>query len=162
MPTRFGRLSALLFKLRGWSALIDRAIARASAFNTAAKLPPMFRGGTSPRPVALSGVNPDYPIEEELAMLTSAWGGRLTIALIPDATGTQGDVEKRVLAYCRERRISVVNMRETFPRFDRDQMSPFGFPNSEYGTGHLNAGGHEALALLLVNELEGLRARGLF
>ena len=162
VPPRFGRISSLLLRLRRRSALLDVAISRASLFNAAARLPPMFRGGDDAPRAAAARAIPDYPIEEELAMLTAAWAGRLTIALIPDPTRAQGDVERRVLAYGRERGVSVVNMRDAFPRFDGAQSSPFGFRNSEYGKGHLNAPGHEALASLLANELMSLRARGLF
>jgi len=158
---RMGRVSRWLAVVRRASALVDVAIARAGAFRAASRLPPMFRGGASE---AAQGVRPpevDYPIEEELAMLASAWSGRLTIALVPDSSQDAGPIERRAIDYCRRNGVSIVDLRDVFLQFERAQSSPFGFPNSQYGFGHLNAEGHRALAGLLASELKGLRARGL-
>jgi hypothetical protein len=162
VPPRFGRRSALLGELRRASALVDQTVARASIFNASARLPPMFRGGGNASESAPPAAEPDYPIEEELSMLAAAWEGRLTIALIPNATTLPGAVERRALAYGRRHGISMVDFREVFPQFDRRRSSPFGFSNSVFGVGHLNGEGHDALAGLLANELKDLRALGLF
>lgn len=157
----FGRVSALLGEFRRTSALINQTIARAGVFKASARLPPMFRGGADTPPPVAPAAKPDYPIEDELAMLAASWGGRLTIALIPDATAPLGDIERRTLAYARNHGISIVDLREVFPEFDRRGSSPFGFSNSMFGVGHLNSEGHDALARLLAAELKDLRALGL-
>jgi hypothetical protein len=158
---RFGRLSSLLIQFRHSSALVDQTIGRATVLNATARLPPLFRGGDAPMSTAGVTAAPAYPIEEELGMLAAAWDGRLTIALIPDHSPTAGTIEERSIAYCHQQGISIVDLRSAFLQFDHERASPFGFSNSAYGVGHLNAEGHGALALLLADELNSLRARGL-
>ena len=158
---RLGRVSSWLYQMRRSSAFLDQAIGRASVFQAATRLPPMFRGGDVPSEPGRVRPATEYPIERELSMLASAWGGRLTIALTPEETAGPGEVEQRIIRYCTENGLSFVDLRDLFQRFERDQSSPYGFPNSEYAAGHLNPRGHQALASLILTELQALRARGL-
>jgi lysophospholipase L1-like esterase len=70
-------------------------------------------------------------------------------------------VEQRIVAACRSWRWSCVQLRDRFPEFEARHEAPYGFPNLQWGRGHLNVAGHRAVAELLADEIARLRARDL-
>jgi len=104
----------------------------------------------------------DEPVELILDLLTTSYKRRVTFFMIPDFRYPQTDVERRFTAWCQTRGASCVNLRSTFDAFRGQGRAPSGFPNYNFGHGHLNPEGHKAAAELLAQELERLRARGLF
>lgn len=149
---RLGRISRLLGRIRGHSALANYAIARIDLYRSASPMPPLFRAGdveqkTVPAPPR------DDPIEAELSALASAYGGRVTFFFIPPLTGEPDAIEQRVIAHCARAGLSCVDFRGAFHEFRRLGRAPFGFANSRFGVGHLNEEGHAAAATLLAQEL---------
>jgi hypothetical protein len=119
----------------------------------AAKEPPPFRAPVRrpPKPT------PDYPVEEVFDRVVAAYGGRLTFLVLSDI-GPPGPVESRITARCRATGTSCVALRDVLPAFEARHESPYGFANSTWGKGHLNAAGHHAAADLLTDELLRLHA----
>jgi lysophospholipase L1-like esterase len=153
-------LSPLLAPLRRRSTLLNYGIVRLKEFAAAAERePPLFRAASS-RP-RVAPAPRDYPVEDVLRALGDAWDGRLTLLLLPgfetDRPGpSPGEV--RILASCAEWRWSCVSLRERFGAFAARHESPYGFANSTWGRGHMNAAGHHAAAEILTAELARLRA----
>jgi lysophospholipase L1-like esterase len=145
------------------SALISYAIERFLEFRSAAAAePPLFRAAgkraeSAPR-------NEPYPVEEELELLHRSFDGLVTFLYLavydPEHPigGGVTDVEQRLVAVCLDRGWSCVNLRDAFPDFAARRIAPFGFANTAYNNGHLNADGHQAAAMLLEREMERLRA----
>jgi hypothetical protein len=156
-----GRLSRLLARIRPHSALANYAIARIDMFRSDARMPPLFRAADANPPVPVLSPR-DWPVEAELQAMTAAYQRRVTFLLLPAFNDAPGDIEQRFLAYCREADVSCADLRDTFPRFRDRGHAPFGFFNSRFGAGHMNAEGHAAAADVLVRELENVRRRGLF
>jgi hypothetical protein len=161
VPPRFGRVSELLMRVRGKTALVDSGIARWQAYRAAAKMPPLFRAADAEGAPATPRREQIWPVAAEMNLLLRAYGGRATFLFIPPLD-RPSRVESDFLATCTVNRLSCVDLRATFADFRARGDAPFGFPNSRFGVGHLNAGGHGAAARLLDSEMERLRARGLF
>jgi len=157
---RLGRLSRALASIRGRSSLVNYLVARWGMFRSSARMPPLFRAANAARPP--SEEHRDFPVENEMATMVAAYRGRVTFLLIPSFDDSSDETEERFLAYCRGAGVSFVDLRESFPAFRRAGRAPFGFFNSSFGGGHMNAAGHAAAALLLSRELEEVRRRGLF
>lgn len=164
VPPRFGTISAMLMSARHRSAILDYGFARWHAYRTASKMPPLFRAADSESPPERKAETPiaQWPVGDEMRLLGDAFDGRVTFLFVPQFDGPPGDVETSWDAACRSARLSCVNLRASFEDFRRRGDAPFGFPNSRFGEGHLNAGGHAAAASLLQAEIDGLRAHGLF
>ena len=162
VPPPYGRISNTLALIRERSALANYAIARLDVARHGAKGPPWFRAGyeRGVRPVA-EATRP-YPAERELSLLRSAYTNRVTFLFMPLFSAPVENEEIRFDRYCRETRTSCVNLRASFEEFRRTGTAPYGFPNSGFGTGHLNAAGHWAAARLLASELRRLQQNGLF
>jgi hypothetical protein len=163
VPPRFGRVSGALKVWRDRSALLDNAIARWQLYRAAAKMPPLFRAADAETSSAAPRRQPDetWPVADEMRLIRRAYGERVTFLFIPPLEAPSA-VESQFLAACAADRSSCVDFRTTFAAFRARGAAPFGFPNSRFGVGHLNAGGHAAVAQILEIELERLRARGLF
>jgi hypothetical protein len=153
---RLSRIGALLRPLTSRSALLAYGRMRALEFARAARAePPLFsatsaRGATAPRR--------DYPIEDELALLNAAWLGRVTVLYLaafdpkrPNEPAS--DTERRIFAACATHGWSCVNLRESFAEFAARWEAPYGFANSGWNRGHMNAAGHRAAGALLAREL---------
>ena len=159
-----GRISGKLKPIRRRSDLIDYAMTRLQEYSAGARMPRLFRAAdedTHP-PVANAAVITNWPVAAEIARLRNAYSDRLTFFFVPDFFAPPSPVETAFTSECRNASLSCVNMRAVFEDFRNRGDSPFGFPNSKFGEGHLNARGHAAAARLLESELERLRARGLF
>lgn len=168
-PHPEGRLTRLLRNVPLMS--IRYALVRAKEFLTSdGRQPPLFRAGSveKKRKVSSDREAPDepYPIEAELDLLHAAYGGRVTLFYLSrlDAASPShlGSVEARVLQHCARRGYSCVTIRSQFEPMLRRGRSPFGFANSAFNQGHLNAAGHRIVGEALTRELESLRSRGLF
>ena len=72
------------------------------------------------------------------------------------------ETETRFEAHCREASLSCATLRPGYPEFAGRGLSPFGFGNSGFNSGHLNEEGHRLAADVLSAELERLASRGLF
>ena len=123
---------------------------------TSAKERPLFRaaqGGGQRRIAAQPKAEPDYPISEELELLDKAYGRRLTILLIssynPRDPLALAEKDRGFLENAKVLGIDVVELRASYPGFARDGIAPFGFPNTQFNSGHWNARGHAAAADLL-------------
>ena len=132
--------------------------------------PRLFRAaeaGAPPKDLYEEDPNPgDYPIEEELDALVKAWDGRVTIFFLSrlhwDEPGQMGVTEARFKAHCAERHYSCVDSRSDFDALVQRGESAYGFPNSRFSRGHLNATGHALAAREIATELKALHAHGLF
>ena len=129
-------------------------------FRANGSTPPLFRAGDT-SPPAPAEVR-EWPVEAELDAMATAYDRRVTFLLIPPFEETPGDIERRFLAYCRNASVSCADLRDSFGAFRASGSAPFGFFNSRFGEGHMNARGHEAAAELLARELGNLRRHGLF
>jgi hypothetical protein len=157
---------------------------RAHKFAEAAEAePPMFfaashEGAAAPKPEAgfAPGREPQvgdygvYPVEEELGMLRQAYDGRLTIVFIPyidfQAGGepriNDSPIRQRVLKYCAATGLSCVEPVVPFLAMARQYKSPFGFTNTKFNYGHMNAGGHALVGEELAKELARLKTNAVF
>ncbi len=154
---RSGRFSWLTQPLRRHSALFNLGVQRYLVLRDT-PMPPLFRAADA-RPEREPGYG---PVELELDRLREAYGGRVTMFLVPDFLLPPTEMERRFDAWCLSKRVSCVNLREVFAGFRRRGRAPTGFSNSNFGYGHLNREGHAAAAHLLAAEIERLRTRGLF
>lgn len=158
-------VNALLAPLRERSALAAFATVRAREFASAAAAePPMFRGASHARRDPAPAQ--DYPIEAELDLLASAYGGRVTFLFVPDydpvdPARTETATERRFAAWCSTRDASCTNLRSRFAAFAARFASPYGFPNSHFNWGHMNEAGQAASAALLFEEIQRLESRDL-
>ena len=155
-----GRVWRSLAWIRRRSALGNYVVARAGMFRSGASMPPLFRAAdVAPAPKEEHRV---FPVENEIAAMVAAYGGRVTFLFIPDFDSHAGETELRFLAYCRGAHVSFVDLRDSLSAFRKRGRAPFGFWNSDFGVGHMNADGHSAAAALLSRELDDVRRRGLF
>jgi hypothetical protein len=144
-----------LAPLRRSLSLYSFGVYRARQFLAAwAAEPPPFR---APAPPAAPPRPPDYPIEEEFDRLVAAYDRRITLLVLSSA-GPETTLEDRIAARCSATRTSCVELRERFGEFARRHESPYGFPNSTWGKGHMNEAGHHVAAELLTDELLRLHA----
>lgn len=157
-----GRTSRILARLRPHSALLNYGIARGGMFRTLSNMPPLFRAADESQVAQGEPAKFTYPVEDELALMTSAFRHRTTFFFIPGINTGEDPIETRFWAYCASTGVSCVDFRAAFADFRLRGRSPFGFPNSQFGQGHLNSEGHRAAARLLARELLSLRRRGLF
>jgi hypothetical protein len=141
--------------LRRSLSLFVFGVFRARQFLAAwAAEPPPFR---APAPRAAPPAPREYPVEEEFDRLVAAYDGRITL-LVLSSVGTETSIEDRLAARCRATSTSCVELRSRFDDFARRHESPYGFPNSAWGKGHMNAAGHHVAAELLTDELLRLHA----
>jgi hypothetical protein len=140
-------------------------------YRSASRMPPLFRAADDAErapvpPAASRGVTTGpaflHTVDAELELLVRSYGGRVTFLFLSPFEGGPDVVEKTFIDNCASRGWSCVDFRGTFADFRARGDAPFGFPNSRFGVGHLNARGHAAAARLLTTELRRLRARGLF
>ena len=122
--------------------------------------PPLFRAGT-PRPPAPKP-KVQYPVEDELTSLYSAYGGRVTLFYFSRFTSNEPDTERRTREACLAHGWSCVFLRQSFPRLDGTGEAPYGFANTSFNSGHPNRLGHRLAAELIAAELSRLHERGLF
>lgn len=156
-----GAVGALLQRTSAVLATPTFGLVRAREFLDAwRREPPLFRGASAEaRPVAAIPPRDAYPVEETLDRLAAAFEGRVTFLWLPSydperLTEPESATEARVMAACRERGLSCVNLRDVFPTFRAQNDAPYGFSNTAWNVGHLNAAGHRAAAALLADELE--------
>lgn len=158
-----GRITAKLKPIRRRSDLIDYAITRLHEYGESARMPPLFRAADERPPVIqTASMRANWPVAGEIARLRNAYSDRLTFFFVPDFFAPPSRIEDELVSECRTGALSCVNLRSVFDDFRTRGDAPFGFPNSKFGEGHLNARGHAAAAKLLESELERLHGRGLF
>lgn len=162
-PAPRSELRDTLLRLRAKSALLNYTIIRALEFQQGWEAEtPLFRAGAAPE---APPAPPSYPITQELDAMAEAYGGRVTFLLLagfdPARPGEATGTERVFQAWCRAGGRSCVNLRDAYQRFADGYASPYGFSNSGFNVGHLNAEGHAAAGGLLASELERLVADGL-
>jgi lysophospholipase L1-like esterase len=157
-----GALWHALLPLRRHSSLLDLSISRLPKMVFSDE-PPLFRGASS------VPVPPAFDLSLAAAMLNelrSAYDGRLTLLYLPDfdpsGTARVDAFEEFLTAWCVSNGTSLVNLRDAFPRFRETRQAPYGFANTTFNWGHLNAEGHAAAGRLLADDLSRLHRRGLF
>ena len=155
-PPPPARIGALLRPLTNRSALFGYGRMRALEFARAARAEPPLFSATTAR--AAPAPRRDYPIEDEVSLLNAAWQGRVTVLYLavfdPERPREPAsDTERRLFAACAAQGGSCVNLRESFPEFAARWEAPYGFANSNWNTGHMNAAGHRAAGALLAREL---------
>jgi hypothetical protein len=157
-----GRISRILGAVRRESALANYAVARIQMFGMSSHSPPLFRAADrAATPPPAERVR-EWPVDEELSAMANAYQGRVTFFFIPSFQPAQSPIERRFLMNCRAANRSCVDLRAAFGGFSAAGRAPFGFPNSRFGEGHMNAAGHRAAAMLMAAELSNVRRRGLF
>ena len=158
VPFRAGRTSPILMTLRAHSAFLDDGISKAGRYRMSSRMPPLFRAADVDRTRSPA---PDGPVEAEMDRMSETFGGRVTLAFVA-SYGPRDAIESRFIAHCGGRHFSCVDLRDSFAEFKARGDAPTGFPNSSFGSGHMNAAGHAALGRLLNRELERVRSVGLF
>jgi len=135
----------------------------------AEKDPPLFHASAAEKAHAGEGPQGDDfgPLDEVLDLLRAAYDGRVTLLNLPylqvsPAKIIPGAMWQRVMAYCARTGMSCIEPAEEFLRLARAHKAPFGFLNTEFNSGHLNADGHAAVADALARELARLKQNGLF
>lgn len=160
-PYAYGRTTRTLAWIREHSALINYAIARLDIARNSSQEPPWFRAGFQP-PAARAEAQPVYPVERELTILRAAYKNRVTFLFLPLFNVPIETEEVRFERYCAATQMSCVDFRSSFDEFRRAGTAPYGFPNSRFGGGHLNAAGHALVARQLAVEIRRLQQNGLF
>lgn len=163
------RFTHVLEPIRRRSTLANYGIVRAKEF-AALPEPPLF-GPTLAAPASPQAPAEPPRIAAALELFAEAYSQRLTFLFLPDfpadlvsrgdGSPGAGPVEAALADLCRLRGWSCVNLRDAFPEFAARRDSPYGFANTAWNQGHMNARGHRAAAALLAEELERLAARGL-
>jgi lysophospholipase L1-like esterase len=161
-PYAYGRITRMLGYLRERSALANYAIARLDFARNGGKGPRWFRAGFEPTPRAAAALPEEYPAERELALLRAAYKNRITFLFLPLFNVPEEREEIRFDRFCGETHMRCMNFRASFEAFRRAGTAPYGFPNSRFGGGHLNAAGHAAVARQVVSEIRSLQQNGLF
>jgi lysophospholipase L1-like esterase len=169
-PPHRGSSWKALWPWRQRISLFGYGVVRISEFKDAiAKEPPMFRaayGPRSPSPPDPQTLVASFPIAASLEMLRTAYGGRLTILYLPefdprDPTRPTSKLEGVLQSWCSQRAVSCVNLRTKYEELWRRGRSPYGFSNTAFNVGHLNADGHRAAAELLAPVVHRLIRDGL-
>jgi len=166
LPSRFWDLAR---PLRDHFTLANYGVIRFEEFlHAAAAEPPLFHAGnlTAEKPGPPPDPSVRYPVLAELELLAAAYDGRITFLMLPEfdlarPSEPRSETERLWLRTCAEHGWSCVNLRDVFPVFAARYESPFGFSNTAWNRGHMNAAGHRAAALLLHVEMLKLAARGL-
>jgi hypothetical protein len=70
----------------------------------------------------------------------------------------EADGESRIRVHCGIRGLSCASLRVGYPNLVARGVSPFGFDNGRFNSGHLNEEGHRLAADLLAAELERVLA----
>ena len=123
--------------------------------------PPMFNAsGAKPRGRITE--RKDYPIEGELEMLRGAYSDRLTILYTtpfysPTLSQPASEVDARLKAFARSKRISVIWLSDMYKRMAEENAAANGFANTRPFKGHWNETGHKEIAELLAAELIRIR-----
>jgi lysophospholipase L1-like esterase len=142
--------------------LIRYASYRIGMFRKTSIDPPWFRAATVAQPKQT--VIEEYPIEEELQQLMSAYDGRVTVLYLspfdPQHPKQLAPLEEKVMELCSAHGWSCVSPRSSYESFAGRHDAPFGFSNSAFNEGHLNAAGHTAAAAALNEELRRLAGNG--
>lgn len=103
---------------------------------------------------------------EEMELLSRAYAGRLTLLLIakydPHSPYQQSREEAGIIRAAAALDLSLVDTRAAYGEFAAHRTSPFGFPNSRFNSGHMNAEGHADAARLLTREMLRLHQHDLF
>lgn len=170
-PMPPGRLRRALDPVIRNVALYMYGVQRVREFATAAEAePPLFSAGSA-KPAGASSKGSEMSEEknrllnEALETLHRAYHGRLTFLFLADfdprAPSRPKQVEAVFDAACEKNGWSCVNLRQSYEGFAARRVAPYGFANTGYNVGHLNAGGHAAAAELLAREMERLSAHGL-
>ena len=160
------RFYYLLLPLRSASTLLNYGIVRGREFLAATNdEPPLFRAGSATSRTARPAREPQ-PVAEILELLARSWENRVTLLFLPDFDLREprlvnSESERIFAALCAQHGWSCVNLRDAFPAFAERFESPYGFPNSEWNRGHMNAAGHAATALLLRDEVARRLSRDL-
>ena len=169
-----GKLSRINWQLRQYFALPGWIRYRFKDFCKGVKSePPLFRAGShrdksppndasAPKVQSLGG---KFTLAQELNLLAESFDHRLTVLYLaefdPRAPSVASPFEIEVAAACRDQHISFVSLREEFPEFVRQGLSPYGFGNTNYNLGHSNPDGHRAMARVTCRELRRLMANAL-
>lgn len=168
-PSRY-LAGQIYHELLNRSALFAMTAGRAATLcSGGASEPPLFRAGLAARQQddveTLNTGTGSFPAEEEVGLLARAYGKRLTIlylaALDPETPGQMTEFERRIETACAAQGIHFVSTRVGYSALTAAGLSPFGFANTAFNSGHLNATGHALVARLLSRELERLAADGL-
>lgn len=121
---------------------------------------PLFRAAMSPPPA--SPPRREYPIEAVMDATATAYGERVTFALlasyIPEAPMESPADERRIAEHCATRGYSCVSTRIGYQQFADEGRAPYGFATNGFNEGHLNEAGHALLARILATELKRLHA----
>ncbi len=165
-PRRRGGPRELAHALRSRFTLPDRLLESLRARIAADRSgQPLFLAGQMPRDSPEEAPKHAVPIREELALLRSAWGSRLTLLYLPAVDParplTRESLEVRVEAAARELGIRYRSLREELPALLAERKLPYGFSNTRLNVGHMNRDGHAAAARVLHREFLELRANGL-
>jgi hypothetical protein len=127
--------------------------------------PPLFRGGQARRSKPTRSSAPEDRVALEVGQLQAAYGGRLTILHICELDPLRPTVpsltESRLLHAATSFGVRVATTRGGYPELAAQGRAPFGFPNSAFNTGHMNARGHEVTSRALTAEIRYLASHGL-
>jgi len=167
-----GRLQVFLSPFVNRVMLLVYGSYRYAEFKDAAAVePPLFRAASidpaPPPATTAAAAGTTYPVEAELDLIAASYDRRLTFLFVPSLDFTSPlaattPTEERFEAYCRSASVGCVSLRPAYPDLVRRGLSPFGFGNSAFNTGHLNEEGHRLAADVLSAELRRLASRGLF
>lgn len=129
--------------------------------------PPLFRAGSAAAPARYTAkVSTEYPVEEQIRLVAATYENRVTFlylpVLDPRSPAVETDVEKRFRKVCAADGLSCVDIRSTYPVLLQQGKSPFGFPNTGFNQGHMNALGHRLAGEALGAELVRLRRNAFF
>lgn len=131
--------------------------------------PPLFAAAAAPalRTGAADAEPIDrHPVGDLLDAVHAAYDGDLTFFYVPPfdpdhPADPASRTEIFVAEHCRERGWSCTSLRRTFPDFAKRHEAPYGFPNTLWNWGHLNAAGHAAAGDVLAEEITRLAERDL-
>jgi len=160
-----GRLGQAILRLRNTCGLAQFTAIRLRQFQSwVQQETPWFHAGKSQPKSQRDPLAEDdrYPMGEELDMLVRAYQGRLTLVLLDryssNGLDSNGSADSRLKRLATGRGLSFVALSDGFGAFTNSHRAPYGFSNSRFNYGHLNADGHRVLAALLTAELERMLA----
>ena len=156
------RFNRMLAPVRRESALVGFATVRLREFRSAAAdEPTLFRATRRRAPPPPRA----WPVGAQLAAMADAFDGRVTFLFLPDYDARDprhvDAIEGTVAAACAAHAWSCASLRDAFPAFAAARTAPYGFPNSAFDSGHMNAAGHAAAAAVLETELRRALSRDL-
>ncbi len=161
-PSRFWGATRLIRR----SSLITYGMQRLTEFEAAARAePPLFFAADAPppRPEGQDDAAERYPIADILKALHKAYDGRVTLLYLPNfdpqkPSEVDRSAERAFDAACAGASIRCINFRSEHASFAARRTSPYGFVNTRFNFGHMNAEGHRAVAEVLAREMERLAA----